>query len=108
MPDPLTDLEHLVLLAVLRIEGGAYGVAVADLLADRAGRTVTLGTLYNTLMRLEERGLVASEMGDPAPVRGGKAKRLFQVTEKGSEALEHTHAVFERMREGIAPPGRAR
>lgn len=107
MPDPLTELEQLVLLAVLRIEGDAYGGAVAELLAERAGRTVTLGTLYNTLVRLEEHGLVESEMGDPTPVRGGKAKRLYGVTREGREALHRTRAVFDRMWEGLTPTGEA-
>lgn len=105
MPDPLSELEQLVLLAVLRIDDDAYGGSVAELLEERAGRTVTLGTLYNTLGRLEEHGLVESEMGSPTPVRGGKAKRLYRVTEEGREALQHTRAVFERMWEGLAPTG---
>lgn len=108
MPDPLSELEQLVLLAVLRIGEDAYGGAVAELLEARAGRTVTLGTLYNTLVRLEEHGLVESEMGDPTPVRGGKAKRLYRVTAEGREALHETRAVFERMWDGLTATGGTR
>lgn len=101
MPASLSDLEHLVLLAVLQVGDDAYGTAIADLLAERANRRVTVGTLYNTLVRLEEEGLAESEMGDPTPVRGGKAKRLYRVTEKGREALSEARAVMERMWEGL-------
>lgn len=108
MPASLSDLEHLVLLGVLQVGDDAYGAAIADLLAERADRRVSVGTLYNTLVRLEEEGLVASELGDPTPVRGGKAKRLYRVTEEGMEALAEARAVMERMWEGVpVPDGRA-
>jgi DNA-binding PadR family transcriptional regulator len=35
------------------------------------------------LERLEERGLVASRLGDSTPERGGKAKRYFRITGAG-------------------------
>ena len=101
MPASLSELEHLVLLAVLQVEDDAYGAAIADVLAERANRRVTVGTLYNTLVRLEERGLTGSKMGDPTPVRGGKGKRLYRVTEAGHEALTEARAVMERMWEGL-------
>ena len=105
MADTLTELEQLVLLAVLHIGEDAYGGAVQDLLAARADRQVTLGSLYNTLGRLEERGLAESELGDPTPVRGGKAKRLYRVTEEGREALADARAVWERMWAGLPAAG---
>lgn len=101
MPASLSELEHLALLALLQVERDPYGGAIAECLAERAGRTVSIGTLYNTLVRLEERGMVGSEMGDPTPVRGGKAKRLFRVTEAGHEALAEARAVMERMWDGL-------
>lgn len=104
MPASLSDLEYLALLALLQVGEDPYGAAIADCLAERAGRDVSIGTLYNTLVRLEERGLVESEMGDPTPVRGGKAKRLFRVTEAGYETLAEARAVMERMWEGLPAP----
>lgn len=108
MSDPLTDLEQLALLAVLQAGEDAYGAALQDVIAERAGRSVTLGSLYNALVRLEERGLARSAMGDPSPVRGGKAKRLFRVTPEGVEALADARRALERMWAGVLPRGEAR
>lgn len=83
----LGDLEQLVLLAVLRLGDHAYAVSVRDELERRAGRAVSRGAIYVTLDRLERKGLVASELGDPTPERGGKAKRLFTVRADGLAAL---------------------
>lgn len=108
MPQSLTDLEQLVLLAVLQADDEAYGSALQDLIAERTGRSVTLGSLYNALVRLEERGLASSEMGEPSPVRGGKAKRLFRVTPEGFKALAEARRALERMWAGVLPPGEVR
>lgn len=106
MADLLTDLEFLVLLAVLRAGDDAYGAAIQEQLLEGAGRTVALGSLYNTLMRMEERGEVASALGDPSPTRGGKAKRLYAVTPEGVEALRRTREAMDRMWDGAAVPER--
>ena len=97
----LGDLEELVLLAVLRLGGDAYGAALRRELRSRAGRTVSVSTIYVTLVRLEEKGLVRSELGAPTAVRGGRAKRLFALTPIGVEALEASRATRTRMWEGL-------
>lgn len=98
----LGDLEELVLLAVLRLGDGAYGAALRTELRERAGRTVSISTVYVTLMRLEEKGYVRSWMGEPSGERGGKAKRHFALRPEGLEALEAARDVRARMWEGIA------
>ncbi len=97
----LTDLEQLLLLSTLRVGDGAYAATILDDLVEAADRTVSLGTIYVTMVRLEERGLVASELGEPTAQRGGKAKRLYRVTPEGREALERTRAMLERMWRGV-------
>jgi PadR family transcriptional regulator PadR len=101
MTQHLTDLEQLLLLATLRVGEGAYAAALLDDLAGTADRSVSLGTIYVTMVRLEERGLVTSELGEPTSQRGGKAKRLYRVTAEGRDALERTRRVLERMWEGV-------
>lgn len=106
-PQNLGDLEELVLLAVLRLGEDAYGASVRDELEALAGRSVSISTIYVTLMRLEEKGLARSWMGEPSGERGGKAKRHFQVRPEGVEALEATRVVRERMWEGVGGEGKA-
>jgi PadR family transcriptional regulator PadR len=85
----LTDFELMLLLAILRVED-AYGVPIAHEIESTAGRPVVLGAVYAALDRLEERGMVASRVGDPTPERGGRAKRYFRVTARGLRALKET------------------
>ena len=80
------ELEQLLLLAVLRLGPEAHGPALRTELRERAGRRVGPGTLYPTLERLERKGLLCSELGDPTPERGGRAKRYFTLTPAGIEA----------------------
>ena len=104
---PLGDLEELVLLAVLRLGAEAWGSRIQDELERRAGRSVSIGTIYVTLMRLEEKGLARSWMGEPTGERGGKAKRHFEVRPEGVHALEASRFARERMWEGLGEEGRA-
>jgi DNA-binding PadR family transcriptional regulator len=97
----LGDLEELVLLAVLRLGDDAYGSRIREELAEHAGRSVSISTVYVTLMRLEEKGLARSWMGESTGERGGKAKRHFEVRPEGVEAVETTRAVRERMWDGV-------
>ena len=97
----LGDLEELVLLAVLRLGEEAYGAAIREELKARADRAPTISTIYVTLMRMEDKGYVASRMGEPTRERGGKAKRYFRMEAEGMKALETARQIRERMWEGL-------
>jgi DNA-binding PadR family transcriptional regulator len=103
----LGDLEELVLLAVLRLGADAYGARIRRELVDHAGRSVSISTVYVTLMRLEEKGLARSWLGEPTGRRGGKAKRYFALRPEGEEALRSTRDVRERMWAGVPDGGGA-
>jgi DNA-binding PadR family transcriptional regulator len=97
----LGDLEELALLAVLRLGENAYGGRIREVLRGDAGRPVSISTVYVTLMRLEEKGLVRSWMGEPTSARGGKAKRYYEVLPEGVEAVESVRAVRARLWDGV-------
>lgn len=97
----LGELEQIVLLAVLRVGDGAYGVPVHDEIVRLARRDLTIGTVYKTLARLEDKGLVRSYEGDPTPQRGGRRTRCFAVTTAGKRALEASLATLRRMTMGL-------
>ena len=100
----LGEFEHLVLLAVLRLSEGAYGMSVRREIADRTGRDVSIGAVYATLDRLSAKGLVTSEMSDPTPERGGRAKRSFRLTGTGVDAVNRTRQELANMLEGLEFP----
>jgi len=90
----LGDMEHLVLLAILRLGPDAYGIPILDEVRDRSGRDVSRATVYVALKRLEQKGLVASRLGDSTPERGGRAKRYYKLKPSGLKALRESRAMF--------------
>lgn len=97
----LGEFEQLVLLAVLQAGADAYGVKVSREIGERAGRDVSLGAVYKTLERLEEKGLVTSRFGEPTLERGGRRKRLFSVAPLGLRVLRDTLEAIRRMQAGL-------
>jgi DNA-binding PadR family transcriptional regulator len=101
MGDYLGEFEQLILLALLRLGDEAYGVTIRETLRQRAGRDVSFGAIYSTLRRLEGKGLVRSLLGDPEPVRGGRAKKFIAVTARGRAAVLDAQRAFGRMADGL-------
>jgi PadR family transcriptional regulator, regulatory protein PadR len=99
--DYLGEFEHIVVLALLRLEDHAYGVTVRQEIELRTDREVSIGAVYATLDRLERKGYVASHRGDPTPERGGRSKRFFRVTANGLDAVSRSHRALQRMVEGL-------
>jgi PadR family transcriptional regulator PadR len=97
----LSELELHVLLAVSRLGDGAYGGSIRREIEDRSTRRVWIGPLYTTLARLDEQGLVATRMGEPLPVRGGRSRRYYRLTAAGARALRDSLAMLDRMRDGV-------
>ena len=86
----LGEFELMVMLALIRLGDKAYGVPISREIETRTGREVVLGSVYATLERLEEKGLVSSYLGDPTPERGGRARRYFRATKPGLERVHET------------------
>ena len=99
--DALGSLEQVVLLAVMRLTDGAYGVTVRREIENVTGRELSIGAAYATLVRLESKGFVTSYEGEPAAERGGRAKRYFRVTVDGKSALRSSHDAIQKMRAGL-------
>jgi len=90
----LGDMEHLVLLAILRLGQEAYGIPILDEVCARSGRDVSRATVYVALKRLEQKGLVTSKLGESTPERGGRAKRYFKLKPSGLKALRESREMF--------------
>ena len=97
----LGGFELLVLSAVMRLGDDAYGVPIAEAIAESSGREVALGSVYVTLDRLGRRGLVTSRMGEPTAERGGRAKTYFQVTAKGMREIRHARQTLTALWDAI-------
>ena len=107
----LGEFEYLVLSASARLGDEAYGAAVALEVERATGQRCSVGALYTTLDRLEEKKLVQTWMGDPTPQRGGRRKRQVRVTSKGIRAATAFYDAVVRVSEGAvwqAKPQRVR
>lgn len=93
----LGEFEEVVLLAVAIRSGDAYGAAVVSEIEQQMSRTVNLGAVHSALNRLQEKGLVSSQMGGATAERGGRRKRLYVVTVYGQRALEEIHQLRNQM-----------
>jgi PadR family transcriptional regulator, regulatory protein PadR len=94
------EFELAVLLCVGVLRDDAYGVAVRGAVSKRLGRECSIGAVYTTLQRLENKGFVRSWTADPTPVRGGRAKRHFALTAAGERAIRQAQATAQRLWSG--------
>src|SRR5438093_12430388 len=83
----LGEFEHMVLLAVMRLDDQAYAVSIRDEIVRNTGRDVSRGSIYITLDRLETKGFLRSRLADSTPERGGRAKRYYELRPRAVEAL---------------------
>jgi PadR family transcriptional regulator len=104
MTGSLGEFEQLLLLAILRCGEEAYGAALARELADRTGREASLGAIYTTLLRLEEKGLVDSRVGEPVAERGGRRRKHYRVRQAGVRCLEQSLTALRHMTAGLPRP----
>jgi PadR family transcriptional regulator PadR len=98
----LGEFELLILLAVRRLVGEAYGVPIRDEIQERTGRDVARGAVYVTLDRLVRKGHLRARMGNATAERGGRAKRYVELTPAGLKALKEALGAVERMQRGLA------
>ncbi len=97
----LGEFEQLVLLALIRLEDNAYGMTIRETIAERAGREVAIGQIYAALERLENKGYLDSRVSGPEPIRGGRSKKLYRLTESGSAALGRARRIMAQMEDGL-------
>lgn len=99
----LGELEALVLTVVVRVGERANGTAVYREIEARSGRDASLPAIHVTLRRLEEKGLLASEVGEPSP-RGGRPRRYYRPTPEGVRALRSFRAMWQSVWKGLELP----
>jgi DNA-binding PadR family transcriptional regulator len=96
------EFEYLMLTAAARLGPDAYGAAIREAIQEATGQPCSMGALYTTLDRLEKKGLIRTWMGDPTPQRGGRPKRMVEVTAKGKRAATAFYEAVIRVSRGVA------
>jgi PadR family transcriptional regulator, regulatory protein PadR len=97
----LGEFELVVLLTMLQLGEPAYPLQLRDAIQAKAGRQASRATVFITLERLEQKGLVSSAYGDPTPVRGGRPKRFFKVERAGLAAARRSVRTVTNLSAGL-------
>lgn len=92
------EFEELVLLTVGVLYDDAYAVAIAKELESQSGRAVAVSAVHKSLYRLEDKGMLESRLGDPESKRGGKRKRLFNISPYGKKVLDESQDLRVKLR----------
>src|SRR4029450_5307872 len=100
-PPTLSNFELMVMLAIIRIGDDAYGVSISNEIEETTGSEVLLGSVYDALTRLQEKGLIASTLGEATPERGGRAKRHFRTTARGLRLVRDTQRALVKLWSGL-------
>jgi DNA-binding PadR family transcriptional regulator len=102
VPATIGQFEQLVLTAILTRAENAYGVTIHATVAELSRpRTVSLGAVYATLDRLEDKRLITSWLSDPTPERGGRSKRHYRLEAAGERALRESVLTARRVCESV-------
>ena len=81
-------------------EGEIHGTWMADELR-RHGYAISYGTLYPTLHRMEDEGLLRSRKA----VHGGRTRRVYEATDLGRQALAEGKQVLRELAREVLGPG---
>lgn len=101
MSDAIGELEYLVLLTILRLGAGAYGVPIVDELRRHTRRPILRPSVYLALRRLEDKGLIRSRLGDPEPRRGGRARKFVELTAAARRQVRESHRAQKSLLQGV-------
>ena len=99
-PELLGTLEEQVMLAVVRTGANAYGMNVRRELETVTSRSITIGSVYATLDRLEAKGLVESWRS--LATEANVSRRMFTVTSAGARSLALTRDTRQRLWSGVS------
>ena len=98
----LGEFEYVLITTAAGLGENAYGVAIREEIEAVLKRKCSIGALYTTMDRLEDKGLISSWLSDPTAERGGRAKRCYTLEALGERALQESAATARRIWDVIA------
>lgn len=105
----LGEFEETVLLVVATQQGEAYGLSITNVIEEELGRSVNMSSVHTALYRLEDKGYVKSDLSGASEKRGGRRKRIFEITAAGKSALleakEHRQYLWSKIPDYVFEAG---
>ena len=93
----MTRSDELILLAVSKLGDEAYGASVLEYLQNHTDRDWSIAGVYAPLKRMAACGLLRTSTGKPTPERGGRRKRLYELTALGVSELQASKREYDAM-----------
>ncbi len=97
----LGEFEEIVLLTVGILYDDAYGLSIKDEIGKQTDRKVMISAVHKSLVRLEDKGFLQSHMGGATDTRGGRKKKLYELTAMGKQALAKSKELRNKMWEAV-------
>ncbi len=91
----LSRSEEIVLLAIWKLKGNAYGVTIREQVSRDTGHEWSFGAIYKPLKALAHRGYVKKSRSEPCAERGGRSKYMYRLTPDGEEALKEIRKIYK-------------
>lgn len=96
MPEiPKLSGREMLILSVLT-QGEKYGLEIVDAV-KKLKESLSLGTLYTTLHRMEKKGFVGSRWGETTGERAGARRRYYHPTALGARVLKESQRVYVKL-----------
>ena len=83
----LGEFEEVILLLVGILGENAYAFKIAEEFEQQTSRSVSIGAVHSSLSRMADKGFLTSSMGEPTASRGGRRKRIYEITAYGERVL---------------------
>jgi len=83
----LSRTEEYILLAVIYLKENAYAVGIRKRLKKVTEKSWSYGALFTSLEQMVRKGYLKSYLTEPLHERGGRRKRVYQITDTGRDAL---------------------
>ncbi len=93
----ITRTEEMIMLAILNLNKDAYLVAIQAYLSKIFDKKISLTSVHIPLHRLEKYNYLTTKMGEATAVRGGRRKKIYNVTDIGYEALEEYRNISNKL-----------
>lgn len=97
----ISRAEEIILLAVYKLEGIAYGTTIREQIRKDIGRYWSFGVIYKTLKKMKTKGYVKKIASDPVSERGGRSRYYYEITPVGISALKEIHCIHSSVWDGI-------
>ncbi len=101
MPEFMTSNEEIILLAVLKLQGNAYGMSIRRQIFKDMGDKRSFASICQPKDNLVRKKYVRNKKGDPTAKRGGKSGFYYEIALEGLRNLRKLKKEHEQAWAGI-------